>query len=290
MLTTFSLLTSLIHVDNLAGLRHKVYGEMNVSMSNASKTEDQSPLIGTDLLFGVFTFSKDIETMQILDKHYSHNNRKDYVIETSRSLSRSAWLFDAFPTEYKQLIVPSLDGLRDATELGSLYNISLILYNIESWELTPENEKRDPIDSITKGSDIVHSAGFLYGVAPDANYLFENYKEIDWRNVDFVTMQLQKFSQNITQYSGFAKDIGGFIKAVNPNIKVFAQLSFRYTDADETIRAVNAVRGLVDGVNIVYLPGTERNLCFPHCTPENLDKVLSEITNRPQAYVYDNSP
>jgi hypothetical protein len=253
--------------------------EGNVAiLSNASTAQDQSPSFTPGLSFGVFTFSNDTDTMQILNKYYAHGNRTDYVIETLRSLSHSSWLFDAFPDEIKTIIAPSLNGLRDATTLGSLYNVNLILYDIEHWNLTPNYEKRDPIQSITKGSDIVHSGGFQYGIAPDADYLLNYYKEIDWRKIDFLTMQLQKFSQNITQYSSFAKDISGFVKAVNPNIKVFAQVSFRYTDGDETIKAVKAVRGYIDGVNIIYLPGTERNLCFPNCTPENLNKTLSEIT------------
>jgi hypothetical protein len=285
VVSTFSILTSLIYLNHHADTAQNIDDQRNVGLLTTSKGEEQFPSLTSDLLFGVFTFSSDRETMQILNEHYSYGNSTDYVIETLRSLSESAWLFDAFPHESKKIIAPSLDGLREAITRGSPYNVSLIIYDIEDWNLTPQYEKRDPIRSITRGYNIVHSAGFQYGIAPDADYLLKYYREIDWTKIDFLNMQLQKFSQNITQYSSFAKDIRSFVKAVNPDTKVFAQLSFRYTNADETINIIRGLRGNVDGVIVVYLPGTEQNLCSPNCTPDNLDKVLSEITKKPIAYI-----
>ena len=131
----------------------------------------------------------------------------------------------------------------------------MIIYDIEQWDKTPELKHADPSLLISKGADIVHQAGYRYGITPDAVTLLDNYKKINWTKIDFLGMQLQKFSHDVTEYSSLADDIATFARSKNPNIEIFTQLSFRFTDANDMIKAIESVKDTVDGFIISYIPG-----------------------------------
>lgn len=228
------------------------------------------------LSFTVFTFANDNESMSVLKKYYVGD--KNYVIEPVGTLHNSAWLFDTFSHERKIIIASSLNNLTDAIRLGKRYSADIIAYDIEHWDKTPESEKHDPTLSIQKGADIVHAAGFRYGITPDAQYLLENYKAIDWTKVDFLGMQLQKFSGETAQFATYTKQISDFVRTANPQTEVFVQLSFRFADANRIVEAIGSVERSVDGFIIAYLPSSDTNSCVPRCTPEALDKVLARVS------------
>ena len=83
----------------------------------------------------------------------------------------------------------------------------MIIYDIEQWDKTPELKHADPSLLISKGADIVHQAGYRYGITPDAVTLLDNYKKINWTKIDFLGMQLQKFSHDVSEYSSLADGI-----------------------------------------------------------------------------------
>jgi hypothetical protein len=89
-------------------------------------------------------------------------------------------------------------------------------------------------------------------------------------------MQLQRYSRNTTQFSGYAEELSNYVKDKNPSTKIFVQLSFRFTDDVEMIRAANSVRSSVDGYVIAYLPSED---CGNNCNPEALDRILTEISS-----------
>lgn len=249
--------------------------------SNESLPKDQESIIlktsEERLLFGVFTFANDSETMNVIRQQYSSNDQNHYVIHSIRSFPEGQWLYDAFPTQRKMIIIQSLDNITDAIKIGRYYELNIILYDIERWEKTPELERTNPSLSISRGAGIVHEAGYRYGIAPDAETLMDNYKKINWTEIDFLNMQLQRFSQNVTEYSSIAEEITTFVRSKNPNIEIFTQLSFRFTDANDMIKVVESVKDIVDGFIIFYDRDITSDLCISECSPRELNLVLDRI-------------
>lgn len=229
------------------------------------------------LLFGVFTFANDTKSMKVMREQYSSNDSNHYVMHSIRSLPDGLWLYDAFPTHRKIMIVQSLDNITDAINIDRHYDLNMIVYDIERWERTPELESADPSRSISKGSDIVHEEGYRYGITPDAVMLMDNYKKINWTKIDFLGMQLQRFSQNVDEYSRIAKEISSFARCKNPNIEIFTQLSFRVTDANDMVRVIERVKDLVDGFVIAYDTNTRSDSCISGCSAHDLNLVLDRI-------------
>jgi hypothetical protein len=242
-----------------------------------SKT-DQEPLS-----FGVFTFANDSETMEVMQYQYSSNDLNHYVIHSIRTPPGSLWLYDAFPMHRKMIIVQSLDNITNAINIGQHYDLDLIVYDIEIWERTPETERNNPPFSISKGAGIVHQAGYRYGIAPDAPTLIDNYMKINWAEIDFLDMQLQRFSQNVSEYSSIAEEITTYVRSKNPNIEIFTQLSFRFTGANDMITVIESVKDIVDGFFIFYDTNSASDSCaylffFPQCSPhDELSLVLDRI-------------
>jgi hypothetical protein len=197
------------------------------------------------LLFGVFAFANDTESMNVMRQHYSSNDRNHYVMHSIRSLSEGLSLYDEFPMHRKMIIVQSLNNITDAININRQYDLDMIVYDIEHWEKTPESEQADPSRSISKGAGVVHEAGYRYGITPDAVMLMDNYKKINWTEIDFLGMQLQRFSQDVAEYSGLAKEISSFVRCNNPNIEIFTQLSFRFTDANDMIKVIESVKDIL---------------------------------------------
>ncbi len=229
------------------------------------------------LLFGVFTFANDTDSMEVMQEQYSDNDRNHYVMHSIRVLPQGLWLYDEFPTHRKMIIIQSLDNITRAIDIDRYHNMSTISYDIEHWERTPESERLDPLLSISRGAGIVHEAGFSYGITPDAEMLIDNYKRINWSEIDFLGMQLQRFSQNIEEYSSLANEVASFAKCKNPNIEIFTQLSFRLTDANDMINIIDNVHDIVDGFIIAYDTNTRADSCISGCSPSQLNSVLNRI-------------
>jgi hypothetical protein len=229
------------------------------------------------LLFGVFTSANDTESMRVLKHQYLSNDRNHYVIQSTKSRPAELWLHDALPTNRKMIIIPSLDNITYASKIGQNYSLDVIVYDIEKWENTPESERIAPLVSISKGARIVHEAGYRYGITPDAPTLIDNYKKINWTEIDFLNMQLQRFSQNITEYSSIANEISSFVRSENPNIEVFTQLSFRSANARDMIKIIEGVKDIVNGFIIVYV--TRPDFCISSCSPHQLNLVLDRINS-----------
>lgn len=246
-------------------------------LSNQEECSSISKTAEGPLLFGVFTFANDTESMKIMREQYSNNEGRQYVMHSIRSLSEGLWLYDEFPTHRNMIIVQSLDNITSALDIDRYYDLNIIAYDIEQWEKTPELERMDPLLSISRGAGIVHQAGYRYGITPDAAMLMENYKKINWTEIDFLGMQLQKFSQNVPEYSSLATEIASFARCKNPNIEIFTQLSFRLTDANDMIKVIERVKDMVDGFIIAYDTNTRADSCISGCSANQLNLVLDRI-------------
>ena len=257
-------------------------GSQNQSATNIEQLSNQEECSFSEtpqepLLFGVFTFANDTDSMEVMQEQYSANDRNHYVMHSIRVLPQPLWLYDEFSTHRKMIIIQSLDNITQAIDIDRYHNLSTISYDIEHWERTPESERADPLLSISRGAGIVHEAGFSYGITPDAEMLIDNYKRINWSEIDFLGMQLQRFSQNIEEYSSLANEIASFVKCKNPNIEIFTQLSFRLTDASDMINIIDDVHDIVDGFIIAYDTNTRADSCISGCSPSQLNSVLNRI-------------
>jgi hypothetical protein len=256
----------------------------------APPEQPKTKKVSTPLSFAIFTFVSDEESMNIIRRHYSHNSSDEkpnpYILQSIRALhpfqSPAAWLFEEFPDRKKMIIVQSLGNMTDSIELGRKFdNVSHIVYDIENWDRTALEERENPVLAISNGSRIAHAAGFKYGITPDAPFLLNNYMKIDWTEVDFLGMQLQRFSGNVTEYSNYAKQISEHVRSQNPEIEIFAQLSFRFTSTNDMIAAIEGSKDFVDGYVVAYLPDPDgdgiSDTCITTCTPGDLDRVLKTI-------------
>jgi hypothetical protein len=257
-------------------------GSQDQSVNNIEQLSNQEECSFSEtsqepLLFGVFTFANDTDSMEVMQEQYSANDRNHYVMHSIRVLPQGLWLYDEFPTHRKMIIIQSLDNITQAIDIDRYHNMSTISYDIEHWERTPESERVDPLLSISRGAGIVHEAGFSYGITPDAEMLIDNYKRINWSEIDFLGMQLQRFSQNIEEYSSLANEVASFAKCKNPNIEIFTQLSFRLTDANDMINIIDNVHDIVDGFIIAYDTNTRADSCISGCSPSQLNSVLNRI-------------
>jgi hypothetical protein len=249
----------------------------NIETRPKDQQSSMSKIPKEPLLFAIFTLANDSESMKVMRQQYSQNDRDHYVMQSIRSLPEPLWLYDAFPTHRKMIIVQSLDNITNAIEVGRYYNLTMIIYDIEKWEKTPELNGTDPSLLISKGADIVHQLGYKYGITPDADTLIENYKKISWNKTDFLGMQLQRYSQDTTEYSRLAEEITTFARSKNPNIEIFTQLSFRFADTNEMIELIENINEVVDGFIISYLPGPDSDSCISKCSPHELNLVLDRI-------------
>lgn len=261
-------------------------GETRIS-SDSPPTEPR-PFLG----YAIFTILAEDsrnsdESTAILQEHFDSDSqpRNDYIVQSIRqfALERSSGateyvnLFDVLIDENKMITIQSLDNITQAIEYANAYpNVTHVLYDIEGWDQTPQAEKDRPADSISLASNEIRGHGLKYGITPDAEMLTQNYQEINWTQVDFLTMQLQRYSQNITEFRNVTETITNHVRENNDSIEIYVQLSFRFTDADQMIDAIDIVSPWVDGYMIAYLP--EGSGCPTDCSPEALDKVLAHIS------------
>jgi hypothetical protein len=236
--------------------------------------------------FAVLFLTNDTHSLSALEKGYveAHErgfNGRNYVIQPIGIFMKSDWVFDHFAHYRKMLIGPSLDSLRKAVAVEKDHLVDVVAYDIEHWPRTPPEEKNDPVASIREGASIVHGYGYRYGITPDARYLLENYKTIEWKEIDFVALQFQRFSNNKEQFINYTRDVSSYIKSINPATEIFVQVSFRYTDANQMIQIIeDTPNRWVDGILIVYLPNSNdssADVCSPRCNPEALESVLHRI-------------
>jgi hypothetical protein len=254
-----------------------VYSQTTYSQDEAMAKKMSESITGTteinrvDLLVSVFTFNRTEETINLLKKYLI---KEDYLIGPT--------FCRHLPDNRMILVGRSIDEIKEAVSLAqnSMCKVDLVVYDPEHWDETPYEEQQDIPTAISNASDIVHEAGLRFGVTPDLKFLKQNYQKIEWDKIDYANMQVQTIARNTIDLSLFTNTvqrIGDFIRHANPNTEIFAQLSFRYSDADRMIQVINGVKDSIDGFVILYLPNPV--VTCTYCTIENLEKVLGEIAS-----------
>jgi hypothetical protein len=227
----------------------------------------------------IFTTDQSADLFDLMKKHISLDY--DYVI----SGNPNSPLFSEFSSAKKIIGGPSLDSINKAIAFAkqSPYKLDVIAYDIEHWPMTPQEEQNDPAGTINKGADLVHEAGYRYGITPDGRYLLDYYQKIDWKKVDLLDMQFQRRVSNSDEFVKYVSDVTKFAKSVNPNIEVLVQVSLVLSSPDQILTAVDKVQNVVDGVVVAYLPAAAQPNNMS--TVENLNKVLSGIERSPSAHL-----
>ena len=261
------------------------------------------------IAFVVYHTSYSDSTMEVLRKHFNNPNTKNYLYEDTPVKA----VLGNFSSEFNSIIGGTSynEIIKKKFQIAEDYHFDsndIIVYDIENRSSTPRYERMDPVSSISKAMETIRFEGYKAGLTPDYQFITNYYKEIKWQDVDFLGIQLQRFSNNYELILKWAAEISAFVKAKNPDIEVFVQLSFRHAsncyDSEgnprvdnsceinvyETMRVLkenlNAVARLetVDGFIISYLPKEHINKSkYPCpaelCTSLNLDMIMTHIEN-----------
>jgi hypothetical protein len=179
-------------------------------------------------------------------------------------------------------------------------------YDIEKREATPTDETANVPSSIAATTREIRMQGYKAGVTPSGDIIMQKYGNINWRDIDFLGLQLQRFTGDTETLVRWANQISEYVKSVNPNTVIFVQLTFRQAsncyDPNETpalsedciVDVKQSINKLeyslsrlaevktVDGYIISYLPtdatSWPRNYCPQElCNPANFDRILTYI-------------
>jgi hypothetical protein len=275
--------------------------EYKPSQPNLTELPEYGKEQNNTIAFAVYHTSYSDSTIEVLKKHINNPNTKNYLYDDTPVKAvlgnfSSEFNFIIGGTSYNEII-------KNKFQIAQAYHFDskdIIVYDIENSLSTPRYEKMDPVSSISKVMQTIRWEGYKSGVTPDYEFITTYYKEIEWKNVDFLGIQIQRFTNNYELLLKWAAEISAFVKAKNPDIEVFVQLSFRHAsncydsegshrvdktcevDVYETMRVLkenlSAVAQLetVDGFIISY----PRYLCSAElCTPSNLDMIITHIEN-----------
>lgn len=257
--------------------------------------------------YTIYHTSSTDETIDVIKKHFTDPAAGNYLYEDTRAKA----MFQSFDGKYKFIIAGTsykeVTGIKFA--IAKQYNFGpddVIVYDIEDWPATPSEESADVVGSIDAVMKAIRDQGYKAGVTPDYNMIVQNYKQIDWQNVDLLGMQIQRFTGDTERLVKWANEISEYVKSVNPNTEVFAQVTFRQAsncyswnerpavdpncnvDVEQSLgrleHSISEVAKIktVDGFIVSYLPtdvtSIPRTPCPPElCNPRNLDRILSHI-------------
>jgi hypothetical protein len=261
-----------------------------------NETETNNPIS-----FTVYHTDYSDSIMNVLKKHFSSPNTKNYLFEDTRAKA----ILGNFSSEYNFIIVGTSynEITKNKFRIAKDYQFNssdIVVYDIENRSTTPRYEKMDPVSSISQVMQTIRWEGYKAGITPDYEFITTYYKEIEWKNVDFLGIQIQRFTNNYELLLKWAAEISSFVKSKNPNTEVFIQLSFRHAsncydsennrgvdnackiDVYKTLQVLKqnlsalAQLHTVDGFIISY----PRHLCPAElCTPTNLDEIMVHIEN-----------
>ncbi len=161
---------------------------------------------------------------------------------------------------------PALAGLDRIVRSA---NVVAVLYDPESWPMTPHAEQIDPVAAVCRAAAIAHAHGklliatpavdLLRHVAPDAARHGQRYRAFEqtgWigamaKCVDGVEIQAQGAEANPALFRQFVDTEARQARAANPDVLVLAGISTnpdgRRVSAQQLFNAVQAARPVVDG-------------------------------------------
>lgn len=176
------------------------------------------------------------------------------------------------PADYRSWSVvrtrstPALAGL-DRTVDSS--GVAAVLYDPETWPMTPYAEQTDPVAAVCRAAVIAHAHGklliatpavdLLRRVAPNAGHHARRYRAFEqtgWigamaRCADVIEIQAQGAEANLNQFERFVSTEARQARAANPDVLVMAGISTnpngQRVSTQQLLNAVRAVRSVVNG-------------------------------------------
>lgn len=235
-----------------------------------------------------YTSLADAEALEVINRYFTD---RDYI--SVLIAQRIPDLGDRIPKLQQYKMVESLSKLGNFADKGCREKeAGMLIYDIESWDATPVDEQSDPVLSINRAADLTRQSGCqAFGTAPSRAYLSGNgdgactaqmgpaVAHINWEKIDVLVIQAQgMLRQNCysrfgtRNYERFVGSISRYARNRNPRLKVFAELSFRYSSASQMMEAIDRLEGSVTGYYLALPAGMEN---CRYCTASELESLLS---------------
>jgi hypothetical protein len=144
----------------------------------------------------------------------------------------------------------SLAEIQANAPLLKSQGIDFIAYDIER-SYSPPNDVDNITASISAAQNIVHSQGMAFMSTPSGNVI-RPHVEAFAQYSDIVNPQGQTLQQNASTYAQYIINTSSQLRAVNPSIKIIAELSTVKGDVQNMKQAFMSVAPYVDGATIWY--------------------------------------
>lgn len=228
--------------------------------------------------FSVYHINSDKSMIDTLKKYFPDPKTKNLLFEDTHSKA----IVNSFPSDYRFIIAgTSFDEIVttkfDQAEEWGFDKDDVLLYNIERWETTPEEEQRSPVESIDKTMLAIKEMGYKPGIAPSLEILQEHYKDIKWENVGFANLQFQRYSGFPEKVYGNVKELTDFIKSKNPVSEIFVQLDFREANNCYDPNK-NSIRPWDDPKNFGKTEGNENCAIDVERSLKRLEDTISQVS------------
>jgi len=176
------------------------------------------------------------------------------------------------PSEWQAVQVRAFRNfaaIREALQSDALGpEVRGVMYDYERWQLTPEEEQRNPSPYVKQAAALVHAKNLLFFTAPAVNIVTviapsEDRTRLDdtyirlgiasdaARYADVFDIQAQRFETDPSRYARFVRQAASQARQANPKVLVLAGISTepigQRVSADDILRAIAATRDVVDG-------------------------------------------
>lgn len=199
-----------------------------------------------NLLLHIFSPKNPPELIAIFDKH---TTSQDFVSNFRTQI------LDLYPNLNHCLNTYSMDSIKAAIAIAKIHgNVKYVAYDNEKGNenlSTPPSELVDPAASTNQAASLVKQAGLGFSAQPTRALLMEEYKGVDWTKVDFMVMQMQKFTKDDVSFISDVTTVSDWIKSKNPNTIVFVQVNTAFDTTPHLISLIKSVSDKIDGVSIV---------------------------------------
>jgi hypothetical protein len=122
-------------------------------------------------------------------------------------------------------------------------------YNPEHWSQTPTAEQNNLVATVKNASTQVHAAGLQFFLAPDDQFDSQYAAQLA-PYADIYCVQAEHYETSPTTFSQWVLPTTATIRAANPNVKVYIEVSTQQGTPAQIDAALLAVQGKVDGIVI----------------------------------------
>ena len=174
-----------------------------------------------------------------------------------------------FPSQYIHLLMQISAGQKRADfaswaeaqqnldDLGD--SIDVVGYNPEHWDQTPIEEQNNLAATVQQAAQDAHAFGLKFLLAPDRKFVDEQLSELV-PHVDIFVLQGQRLQDDPVAFEAWISEQINIARTINPNVKIFVQISASRGPALEMLTAIKKVEQDIDGIAIWSIPSSFENL------------------------------